>query len=95
MSWLERVDDGTGWLVSVSLLMDVKGFVARKGVGSILPAELSTRMTFLREGASSDSSFELAESLMIVSSIDTFDLGRLKGRLVSVPMIRWDTPRWF
>lgn len=95
MSWLERIEEGVGLLVSVSRLMLEKGLVARKSAGSILPAELSTRMIFLRDGASSDSSLELAESLIIVSSMGTFERGGLKGRLVSVPIMRWVTPRWF
>lgn len=95
MSWLDREDEGVGLLVSLSRLMLVKGVVARKGVGSILPAELSTRITCLREGASSDSSFELAELLIIVSSIGTFERGGLNARLVSVPMMRWEALKWF
>lgn len=75
--------------------MLVKGVVARKGVGSTLPAELSTRMMCLRDGAASASNLELAELLMIVSSIGTLDRGGLKGRFVSVPMMRWDALKWF
>lgn len=93
MSWFDNVEEGVGLVVSVSRLILVYGVIARKDAGSILPAELSTTITCLREGAASDSSFELAVSLIIESNIGTFERGALKGRLVSVPIIRCETPK--
>lgn len=95
ISLFERTPEGVGAVVSVSRLILIQCVVALNRDGSILPAELSTRMTCSSEDARSDSSFELAESLMRVSNIGTFDRGVLKGRFVSVPMMRWDALKWF
>src|SRR5271155_1118838 len=74
--------------------MEVKGVVARKAVGSIRPEELSTRITCLREGMAEEERVELERSEIRASRMGIFERGGLKGRFVSVPMIKWVAERW-
>jgi hypothetical protein len=67
---------------------DVKGVVAEKGEVSIREDELSTRKIFRSEGTASDSIFLPPRSGVICFKRDTFSLGGLYGRFVSVPMTK-------
>jgi hypothetical protein len=67
---------------------DVKGVVAERGEVSIREDELSTRKMFRSEGTASDSTFFPPRSGIICFKRDTFSLGGLYGRFVSVPMIK-------
>lgn len=59
-----------------------------KTVGSRRPDELSTSMTFLRDGTEGDWMVLLEKSGTICFSNEKFSRGCLYGRLVSVPIIR-------
>jgi hypothetical protein len=65
----------------------VKGVVAEKEEVSIRDDELSTRKIFRSEGTASDSTFFPPRSGVICFKRDTFSLGGLYGRFVSVPNV--------
>ncbi len=77
----------------MSKLTEAKGVVARSGLGSIRPAELSTMTIRSRLGTISDCNFEADRSGTRLWRRDIFDRGGLNGRLVSVPMIRCEASR--
>lgn len=77
----------TAWLVC-EYRRSLKGVVDLKSETSRRPAELSTRMTLCRDGTDADSIDPEVRSGEICLSSDMFSRGGLKGRLVSVPIMR-------
>jgi hypothetical protein len=70
------------------------GIVAFMGPVSTLPAELLTRMTDLREGTTSDSKVPILwMSGIRAERRSILERGGLRGRFVSVLMIKWDAVR--
>lgn len=67
---------------SLKEVVDLKSETSRR------PAELSTRMTFWRDGTEADLIDPDVRSGEICLSSDIFSRGGLKGRLVSVPIMR-------
>jgi hypothetical protein len=87
-------EDGVGADVEVSCDMVVQGVRARSGEVATRPEELSTKITFLREGIWDEVTEEAERSSMRDSSIGTLERGCLKGRFVSAPMMRCVAERW-
>ena len=94
MSWLESGEGGIGGGTWRSANRSTKGVVARKWVVSMRPEALSTRTTWLRDGTFSDSNFEAKRSGTRASRRVMLLRGGLNGRLVSMPMTRWEASRW-
>ena len=93
MSWLERGADGVGARAWRSAFRSIKGVAARRLLTSMRPDALSTRTICWREGTVSDWSLEANRSGTRASRRVMLLRGGLKGRLVSVPMTRWEASR--
>ena len=65
-----------------------KGVIAEKDETLILESELSTKTIFRNEVILADSTFAASKSGTICFKRVTFSLGFLKGKFVSVPMIK-------
>lgn len=76
-SVLANGEDGVGAVVSESRFIDDHGVVARNVVGSIRPAELSTKMIFFREGIASDDRADVERSGTKPWRSETLDRGGL------------------
>ena len=94
ISWLDSFSVSSGGLELWSESRIGNGIVARRGLGSMRPPELSTRMICWRDGAVSDSNLDPDKAGARLSRIVMFERGGLKGRFVSVLMTRCEASRW-